>query len=158
MENLIYALFIIMSAFSVGAAAFGAWAQAKLITLRDTRRQRRRHAYAMAATAGYAATGGILLEVVIGNGSVGLSWETWAYTVALGVSGVGFAGLTRQSTDELAAVEEEKDRQGERFVDLENRVTAEESRNTDIEELARAHKAGTEPHASESHAAEEEER
>ena len=137
MKNLVYALFLILDAFAVGAAVFGAWAEGKLFTLGDTKRQRRGHAYALASKIGFAVTNGILLAAVISSGQVGVEWRTWAYLIFMGITGVGFAGLTRQSTDELAAQEAEKDKQGERFVALEDRVTAEESRNTDIEEAAR---------------------
>jgi hypothetical protein len=136
MENLVYALFLILDAFAVGAAVFGAWAEGMLFRLKDTKRQRRRHAYALASKVGFAATNGILLSAVIEGGQVGIDWKTWAYLAGLGVAGVGFSGLTRQSTDELAEQEAEKDKQGERFVALEERVTAEEARNTDIEEAA----------------------
>lgn len=105
MEKLAYAMFVMLDGFAIGAAMFGVWAETMLYRLADDSRERRAHAYALSAKVGFAVTSAILLFAVIQGGTVQSNWRTWFYLAGLAVAGVGFAGLTRVSTDALAEKE-----------------------------------------------------
>lgn len=169
MNNLLYALLLIAIGWVVGATSFGA---VVFMRLRRFVTGRRRKMYTnMAIAKGlYASTSIVLLHALISQGSADASPQAWLYAGLSMLAGYFFSAVALTGVDELSQLEAEEwanqtepgrhrnESSDARFSSLEGRVTAEESRNTDIEELARQHKAGTEEHPSEIHGIEEEER
>lgn len=137
MDNTIYAVFIMLNGFAIGASLIGVYFESKLSHQALTRMSTRKHLYAAIGKAGFAITGIILMLRVIALGAIEASFYSWLYTLGLAVAGFGFAGASGVAADQLAESEIDEGR----FQHLEHRVDVEELRNTDIEELAKAHAA-----------------
>lgn len=154
--------FVYLALLNVSLFALGAAAASLGILIRH--RPRRWWAYAL-VKAGLATIVGTLMFVVWGNGTVEPSARAGIYILGVLGSAVGMSFVAgdlakRGGTQSAVQVVQDivDDQSGQRVTKLEDRVTAEEARNTDIEELARQHKAGTEDDPSEVHEAEEEKR
>jgi fatty acid desaturase len=148
MANFLYAILVIGVGWIIGSTLFGAVVFFKLKDHVVGKMRRRYFNMAMAKLA-FCVLSGILLYRIVQLGTALPSIISYIYAIWTFVGGYFFTAVALSGIDELADYEiEEADQSSEmkqvmagsshdRFTRLEDRVTAEETRNTDIEEVAR---------------------
>lgn len=111
---------------------------------------------------GVIGTNSIIFLAVFENQTAPVTWPSVLYSAFLFITAVGLIFVTGdlakrsgfKAVNHVLRTHAEQENDT-RVSNLENRVTIEEARNTDIEQLARDHKAGVEHEPSEQHQEEE---